>query len=283
MKTRAQIQNNLSATNGIGNTKKFLTIHQTDNWGRGANAAAHANLQSRGYGAASWHWTVDDKEAVQSYAEDVKCWHAGDGGGAGNTQSIAVEMCLNSDGNYQRTFDNGARLAAQILKRNGIPLSRMVQHNYWSGKNCPSQIRGRGEWARFRALVAKYMGQAPAQVSPAPKGKVATDKFWGRNTTRELQRLYGTTVDGVVSGQSTIWRQRYGSRFTTGWQWTAKPAGSRLIVAMQRQFKAKGHKISKIDGLVGPEFVAAMIAYYGGGTLANAIGNMQIRVNKGKK
>lgn len=42
---------------GYGNNKKYLTIHQTGNTGKGANAQMHANLQSRVYGA-SWHYQV---------------------------------------------------------------------------------------------------------------------------------------------------------------------------------------------------------------------------------
>lgn len=156
MKVRQQLVTNLAKTNGRGMTPTSLTIHQTDNFREGANSAAHANLQSRlGAKQASWHWQVDDVEAVQSFLEDVRCWHAGTA--PGNNTSIAIEMCVNPDSDYEKTFDNGARLAAQILKRHRLPLAVMVQHNYWTGKNCPSQIRHDGDWPRFQALVTHYL------------------------------------------------------------------------------------------------------------------------------
>ena len=152
------------------NTREYLTIHQTDNWSRGAGAQAHANLQQRGYQGASWHWQVDSTQAIQSYPETAVCWHAGDGGsGPGNRKSIAIEMCLNPESNYQVALDNTARLAAQIMRRNNIPMSRLVQHNHWTGKNCPSQIRKNGEWMAFRAKVQAYLNgntQAPDWSPP---------------------------------------------------------------------------------------------------------------------
>src|SRR5690606_40500574 len=60
---------------GYGNKKKFITIHETANTNKGANAQAHANLQSRkNPREASWHYQVDDKEIIQSFPDDVMCW-----------------------------------------------------------------------------------------------------------------------------------------------------------------------------------------------------------------
>ena len=67
-----------SKTYGGKNGKKFITVHQTGNTSRGANAQAHANLQSRNnVRSASWHWQVDDEDAIQSFPHDAQCWHAG--------------------------------------------------------------------------------------------------------------------------------------------------------------------------------------------------------------
>ena len=228
---------------------------------------------------------MDSTQAIQSYPETAVCWHAGDGGnGPGNRKSIAIEMCLNPESNYAVALDNLAQLSAQIMKRRGIPMSRLVQHNHWTGKNCPSQIRGRGQWAAFRAKVQGYLGGAATSTPTPSAGALTLDQYWGSDTTRRAQEVFGTPADGVVSGQSNHWRKTY-DRFTTGWQWVAPSAakGSLLIAAMQTHFKKNGHKITKVDGLVGPEFVAAFTAYMGGKTLAAAVGNFQIRLNKGSK
>nr|DAO75258.1 MAG TPA: N-acetylmuramoyl-L-alanine amidase [Caudoviricetes sp.] len=145
---------------GRGNAKRYLTIHQTGNTSAGANAKAHHNLQARsgiGYG---WHWQVDDHEAIQTHDHDFKIWHAGDGRGKGNTESISIEICVNLDGDYNQAVENGAKLASIILKEENIDISRMVQHNYWTGKNCPEQIRACKNgicWSNFVEKVKGYL------------------------------------------------------------------------------------------------------------------------------
>nr|DAS83723.1 MAG TPA: N-acetylmuramoyl-L-alanine amidase [Caudoviricetes sp.] len=145
---------------GRGNPRNYLTIHQTGNTAAGANAKAHHNLQARsgiGYG---WHWQVDDHEAIQTHDHDFKIWHAGDNRGKGNTESISIEICVNLDGDYNQSVENGAKLAAMILKEENIDISRMVQHNYWTGKNCPEQIRACKNgicWSNFVEKVKGYL------------------------------------------------------------------------------------------------------------------------------
>ena len=145
---------------GRGNPRNYLTIHQTGNTAAGANAKAHHNLQARsgiGYG---WHWQVDDHEAIQTHDHDFKIWHAGDNRGKGNTESISIEICVNLDGDYNQSVENGAKLAALILKEENIDISRMVQHNYWTGKNCPEQIRACKNgicWSHFVEKVRGYL------------------------------------------------------------------------------------------------------------------------------
>lgn len=148
-----------SSSFGYGNSKKYITIHQTGNFSKGANAQAHANLLSRGF-SASWHWSVDDEQAIQSFPHEVKCWHAGDGHGSGNTESIGIELCVNSDGNYLQTLKNGTELVAKIMKDENISIENVVQHNHWSGKDCPNQIRHaymNVSWGDFLEMVKKNL------------------------------------------------------------------------------------------------------------------------------
>lgn len=46
-------------TYGGTNKKQYITVHQTGNTSKGANAQAHAKLQANGNSrSASWHYTV---------------------------------------------------------------------------------------------------------------------------------------------------------------------------------------------------------------------------------
>ena len=59
---------------GLGNPKKMIAVHDTGNSSHGANAQAHANLQSRQVLDYGWHWQVDDKEAIQSFRDDYRIY-----------------------------------------------------------------------------------------------------------------------------------------------------------------------------------------------------------------
>src|SRR5690625_2376999 len=123
-------------TYGGTNGKKFITIHETDNTRKGADADAHSRLQASGNSRnASWQWQVDDKEAVQSFEHTTQCWAAGDGRGDGNLNSIHIEICVNSDGDFKKAVANAVELTKIIMKDENISANNVVQHNYWSGKN----------------------------------------------------------------------------------------------------------------------------------------------------
>ncbi|HBY45322.1 MAG TPA: hypothetical protein DEU95_06370 [Chloroflexi bacterium] len=145
---------------------QYITIHETANPTRGADAVMHGkwllNLAASGAGEPSWHYTVDDHQVVQHLTDDRAGWHAGDGAnGVGNMQSIGIELCVNSDGNMQATRENAAWLVRRLMARHGIPVERVVQHNHWSGKDCPTQLRRSG-WTEFVASLATAPPVPPA-------------------------------------------------------------------------------------------------------------------------
>ena len=150
-----------------------VTIHQTGNPSKGAGALNHASyLQNSGKNnQASWHYCVDDHLITQSIPENEIAWHSGDGYGDGNYKTIAIEICINADGNMTKACDNAAELAADILKRYGLGIDYLFQHHDWSGKNCPAQIRSGipYDWQAFKNKVAAHLGQKP---QPVPSAKV---------------------------------------------------------------------------------------------------------------
>lgn len=122
-----------------------VTIHNTGNTSQGANALSHGRyLQGGGKNTqASWHYCVDENCITRSIPENEVAWHAGDGAGSGNYKTVAIEICMNSDGNIKRATDNATELTADILRRHGMKQAEgyVYQHNHWSGKNCPQKIR----------------------------------------------------------------------------------------------------------------------------------------------
>lgn len=116
---------------------------------------------------ASWTLTVDDMEIYQEVPLDWETWHAGNS--TGNKNSISIEMCMWSDKEKQRkTYDNAARLVVELMKMYNIPLTNVVQHHKWSGKNCPQYLRENKHgfnWSWFMELIKKYYTGTNANIS----------------------------------------------------------------------------------------------------------------------
>lgn len=170
-----KITKNLSYNNNYypeRNSKKYITIHETANTGVGANADAHANFINNGAGE-TWHYTVDDKHAVQHYLHTTSCWHTATYNG--NTQSIGIEMCVNSDGDYIQTLLNTIELVQSLMKQEGISSSNVVQHNYWSGKNCPTLLREGTHGMTWNQFLTQVKGGKPTTKPKPPKGWSVND------------------------------------------------------------------------------------------------------------
>jgi len=144
-----------------------LTIHNTDNSGPGADAAAH-NRYIRGADAiareVSWHFTVDDRVIYQHLPINEKGWHAG----TANASSIGIEICMHRGINEAAAYDRAARLCAFIGTQLGIAMpAGLRQHHDWTGKNCPSVLRGRPNgWRTFVNRVASHSRGAGGRWLP---------------------------------------------------------------------------------------------------------------------
>lgn len=161
---------------GLKLAPAYVTIHDTANQARGADALMHARYV-KGDAAAnkpvSWHFTADDRRVVQHLPLDEVGWHAGDGReGPGNRTSIAIEICENADGDRARAEANAAALVVDLLRQLGLGMDVVVQHNHWSGKDCPRVLRARpGGWERFLAAVRERLGAAtPSPETPGGDG-----------------------------------------------------------------------------------------------------------------
>lgn len=202
-------------TYGKNNKKKYIVVHETDNERSGADADAHARLQYNGNSRlASWNWQVDDKEAVQSFDHKWACWAAGSD--KGNKEGIQVETCVNSDGNYLKAVQNTAELVAKIMKDEGIPITNVVQHNHFSGKNCPRNIRaGKISWTQFIAMVKNAAGntQQPKPVTDNNKYRVMTGTYStiqaAENVLDVLKHRFGWVA--YIEQDDAKWRVKTGT------------------------------------------------------------------------
>ncbi|MDR1260472.1 MAG: N-acetylmuramoyl-L-alanine amidase [Oscillospiraceae bacterium] len=171
MENKLAIQEDLikpgtKARPGEHHLKKWIVIHETDNFKHTAGAKSHAtfikNLAEQNSKYLSWHYTVDDKDIIRHIPDNEIAWHAGDGrkSNGGNMSGIGIEICVNSDSNFRVAVRNAAKLVALLMKKHNMTVNQIKQHNFFSGKNCPSSIRKYGFWDTFLQMCSnefKYL------------------------------------------------------------------------------------------------------------------------------
>ena len=131
---------------------EYIVIHNTENDACAENEIRYMQSNSA---YTSFHFAVDNKEAVQGIDLWRNAWHAGDGSeGKGNRNGIAIEICYSKSGGarFLQAEKNAAELAAKLLNDFGWDTSRMITHKDCSGKNCPRLTLELG-WNRFVRMV----------------------------------------------------------------------------------------------------------------------------------
>lgn len=149
---------------------RYITIHSTQNWSQGADAWRHSLALKRSkLGKLSWHFTTDENVAVQHLPTNITGRHA-DYDGPGNKYSIGIEMCEHPGNSRARTVERTAKLAAFLMYKYDIPISKVVPHYHWprhgrspAHKNCPHFLLDNGrpgrKWQGFQSTVKKYHDQ----------------------------------------------------------------------------------------------------------------------------
>ena len=166
-----------------GQVPKYIAIHNTGNFSAGAGALAHASAQYNGnFKGYSAHVFVDDKEAYQAMPYDRGAWQVGVNYGGrlfgtiNNWNCIGIEMCVQAGYNYEKAFQNTVQVCKQLMKQFGIPADRVVQHYDVCAKNCPSEIRARNDWGRFKTLITENKTGTEEnymfEMKPVKKGEV---------------------------------------------------------------------------------------------------------------
>ncbi len=135
---------------------KYIVIHETDNFEIGVGARNHATyLKNNNDREASWHYTVDDHEIYHHIPDNEIAFHAGSEDG--NTYGIGIELCVNKDGKFNKTFDNAARLVAYLLKSYNLGIEDIKTHHDFTGKECPNKILKSNRLDEFKSKVKEYL------------------------------------------------------------------------------------------------------------------------------
>lgn len=204
---------NMKLSGGTGKVQA-VTIHNTGdlpNVYDDGEQYTRATYPNENMGSSRVHYYVDDTGAWQNLkagtgltpADPVGSaevgWHAADGSTAdgGNMTTVALEIIEKESTEHDRIArDNGAKIAAWLLWKNGLPISKLVTHSYWNAKKagktssdvdeqcvtyvnnahyCPLYIFGStnkatalANWKAFKAQVKAYLDQLNGTPAPSP-------------------------------------------------------------------------------------------------------------------
>lgn len=255
---------------GTKRTPRSITIHETDNTNVRANALAHARLQFLGNARqASWQYQVDDElEIYRSVPDNEVAYAAGDGKGPGNSYSIHIEMCVNSDGNYMKTINNTVELVKYLLdKYPSITHVNVVQHNKWSGKNCPRYLRAGTKGINWNGFIKRVKENKTTATKPTkpPKYNQTVGNFKIGQTVRvkKSAKTYATgqTIPAFVKGKTDTILQRGSNRVLLKGIFSWVKTSDIEVVGASKPSKPKANLI--VDGYEGTATLKAEQRYHG--------------------
>ncbi len=174
----------------------FITVHESAMTIAGNNAEYLAQVQLNNAFTnpdareASWHYQVDAYDIYQSFEDNIWGWHAGKT--YGNRYGVGIEMCVNSDGNYEGTLANNAKLVASLMLKYNLNFDNVYRHYDHSGKECPSYLIRTNRWYEFVQMVGKEYLIQKYLKDAIIKYELSTDTY---STTEEVLNKYFITGD----------------------------------------------------------------------------------------
>lgn len=236
-----------------------------------------------GVGACVHAFIGLDKNGVvatyQTLPWNYRGWHCG---GSGNDKYISFEICeddLKDKSYFEKVYKEAVELTAYLCKmydldpngknviichQDGYKLGIATNHGdvyNWFNKFGKDMNDVRKDVAVAMGKTTSGSSSKPSTSKPSAstsgKTTLKVDGWWGPKTTRRLQQIFGTTVDGVVSNQFSCYKSQ-NPGLDSGWEWESNPSGySPLIKAIQKKVGATQ------DGHIGPKTIKAIQKWLG--------------------
>lgn len=209
---------------------------------------------ANGWSGSGYHFLIrKDGTIYRLRAEDKVGAHAG----GNNSDSIGI--CF--EGKYQEEtmpeaqIKAGQELVSYLKAKYNI--TKVQRHSDVCNTSCP------GINFPFDEIVNGTISEnAITETKPVQdtnKEQIDEDGKWGKETTKKAQKVFGTTVDGIVSNQYATYKDKNKGLLSSTFEWKDKPSknGSELIRAIQRKIGVK------IDGFIGTNTIKGMQRWLG--------------------
>lgn len=160
-----------------------IIIHYTANYSKGANASANIKYIDN-IDSASCHYFIDDKNILLAVPCDEVAYHVGAKtyskagkdliarGYQPNFCTVGIEMCVNSDGDFNKVKELTKKLTLMLLYKYQLTPDDILRHYDITGKNCPAMfVEDEVAWKLFiEEIRDMYIGFPKIY----PKGKIVT-------------------------------------------------------------------------------------------------------------
>ena len=137
---------------GVRPTPTYITIHETslgtelkDTKGGTMYGVKYYEsvLHTPNPNRVAYHFLVEanfnEVSRVYYFLEPyVFAYHSGSP--EGNAKSIGIERLVNTDTDMERAIAVQANLTSKLMISFLIPISHVVPHKFWSGKECPGRL-----------------------------------------------------------------------------------------------------------------------------------------------
>ncbi len=178
---------------------EFLVVHNTANDASAENEISYMINNGK---EVSFHWAIDDKEAIQGIPENRNAWHAGDGNGNGNRKGIAIEICYSKSGGerFEKAEKNAVEFIAAKLKERGWGIDKVKKHQDFSNKYCPHRTLDQG-WERFLNMIRTELGDVTVVENITVQTNSKIDVKYQAYTNKWLPDVINTQDYAGVNGQ----------------------------------------------------------------------------------
>lgn len=162
-----------------------VCIHNT---ATSASAKDEIRYMHRNDSPVSYHYAVDEKEAIQGLPLDKNAWHAGDGFyGTGNRKYLSIEICR-STADYPlflRAQANAAKLVARLLFERNLDTASVKKHCDFRATSCPHRTLEYG-WDKFIGDIQRELDDLKQRGEEVEYKTFSDVPAWGKPTVKKL-------------------------------------------------------------------------------------------------
>ena len=251
-------------------TPQFYVVHNTYN---DAPAKNEVSYMIGNNNKVSFHWAVDDVEAIQGLPENRSAFASGDGKrGQGNLYGIHVEICYSKSGGdrFNKAEQNAAKLIADGLKAHGWGIDKVKKHQDFADKYCPHRTLDMG-WQRFLNMVQANL-DGNAQPTPDNGTSVNYQVRITANSGLNVRSAASASASKVTAlAKGTVVAV---DRESNGWLhisqgWISAEYTERVSSGSSVNYKVKVTANSRLNGRSTPSTSGSKVTAYAKGTVLN--------------